>query len=392
MRRSIVALILLLLVGCDLHFGAIPTPTIAPTATPAPTLTVVFVKDGDLYAWREDNPTALKIAATGIIQPFLAPDGRQVAFIRGQQGDKSSLWAVGIDGLGEQQLVKPEALKSLRNGHPQIDQVDWLDGQTVYFNTLQQYETRSVQDDDLYRAELGSSDPQLILPSGAGGNFAISPDGQQIAVVRAGIYDTQKGQLALLDPLGAKVVNKLTFIALSDPSEAPFYLPLSWSEDSTLVRVPVANPDNDRVALWRVPVEGEAAIFGYISAALDGLPAWSDNQMVYTRESSQQGMTDLLVADANGENEQVYDSGKLSHPYWLPDGRIFAYNKNRGIGLGMRGESRGYMDFPRLRFLTHDYYIFVLSGYISYKTANTPIEGIYPPVPDDVPFDAVVAP
>jgi len=264
-----------LLVGCDLHFGAIPTPTLTPTTPPTPILTVVWVKNGDLYAWRENNPTPLKIAATGIIQPFLAPDGNRVAFIRGQQGDKSSLWAVGIDGTGEQQLVKPEALKSIRGGHPQIDQVKWLDDQTVYFDTIQHYDSGDVRDDDLYRATLGSSDPQLILPPGAGGDFALSPDGQQIAVIRAGIYDTQKGQIALLDPLGAKVVNKLTFTALSAPSDPPFYPPLAWSDNSTFVRVPIPNRDNDRVALWRVPIEGDAAIFGYISAAPEGLPVWS---------------------------------------------------------------------------------------------------------------------
>ena len=183
--------------------------------------------------------------------------------------------------MGEQQLVKPETLKSLRNGHPQIKQVDWLDGQTVYFNTEQRYDSGSVSDDDLYRVELDGSDPQLILPPGAGGNFAISPDGQQIAVVRAGVYDTQKGQVALLDPLGAQVNGKLTFTALSVPSEAPFYLPLSWSEDSSFVRVPVPSRENDRVALWRVPVEGEAAHFrlhqrhARRTAALVG---WSDDR------------------------------------------------------------------------------------------------------------------
>ncbi len=386
--------LMLYLCACDLHFGAIPAPTITPTTAPIPILTVVWVQDGDLYAWREDHPTPLKIAETGIIQPYLAPDGKHVAFIRGQQGDKSSLWAVGIDGVGETQLVKPEALKSLRNGHPQIDQVGWLDGQTVYFNTFQQYETRSVLDDDLYRAELGSSDPQLILPPGAGGNFAISPNGQQIAVIRAGIYDTQKGQVALLDPLGAQVVNKLTFTALSVPSEAPFYLPLSWSEDSSFVRVPVPSHENDRVALWRVPVAGEAAIFGYISAALDGLPVWSGDQMIYLRAASEAGVMDLLLADANGEHEQVYDSGNISNLRWSPDDDRLGYDKDGGTGFGRRGEkSGGEYPVQRAIVLADSLYVFMSEGGLR----TTDLDGnvltaIAYPLPADVLFDAVVAP
>ena len=345
-----------------------------------------------MYAWREDTLSGEKIAATGVIQPFLAPDGKHVAFIRGQQGDKSSLWAVGIDGTGEQQLVKPEALKSLRNGHPQIDQVKWLDNQTIYFNTLQHYDSGDVKDDDLYRAAL-DSDAQLILPAGAGGDFGSSSDGQQIAVVRAGIYDTQKGQVALLDPLGVKVVNKLTFTALSAPSDVPFYPPLAWSEDSSFVRVPIPNRDNDRVALWRVPVEGAAAIFGYISAAPEGLPIWSADQMIYLRAGTQSGTFDLLLADADGENEQVYDSGKISNLRWSPDDDRFAYDKDGGTRFGRRGEKPGEYPVQHAVFLANGVLVFTNDGGLNSKALDgNVLTTIVYPFPADGFFDAVVAP
>ncbi len=350
--------------ACELHFGALPTPTLTPTTAPIPVLTVVWAQDGDLFSWREDKPTPLKIASVGVIQPILSPDNRHVAFLRGQQGDRSSLWSVGIDGTGEQQLVKPEALKSLRNGHPQIQQVGWLDNQTVYFNTAQHYESSSVNDDDLYRAALDGSDPQLILPPGAGGNFALSPDGQHIAVVRAGVYDTQKGQVALLDPLALQVNAKLTFTALSVPSEAPFYLPLTWSDDSSFVRVAVPTRENDRVALWRVPVAGEAAIFGYISATLDGLPRWSENRMIALRDGAQGGQ-ELVIADANGENDQVYAVGSLRDARWMPAGSTFVYRQDGALWYRKQGEApRQLLDasVERVMFVGADQYLYIQSG------------------------------
>ncbi|MFN8563971.1 MAG: hypothetical protein U0703_20665 [Anaerolineae bacterium] len=118
------------------------TATPQPTATepPAPVLTVVWTQgDGNLLAWREDDPTPRQIASGGVICPYLSPDGEHVAFTRGAQGDAISLWAVGVDGTGERELVAPGVIPSIRDGHPQIDRVAWLDDQTVYFDTYQQH-------------------------------------------------------------------------------------------------------------------------------------------------------------------------------------------------------------------------------------------------------------
>ncbi|MFN8450946.1 MAG: hypothetical protein U0521_20795 [Anaerolineae bacterium] len=57
--------------------------------------------------------------------------------------------------------------------------------------------------------------------------------------MRAGSYDMQKGSVAVLDPRGVEIDEKLTFTAISAPSEAPFYPPPAWSADSTFVRVPI---------------------------------------------------------------------------------------------------------------------------------------------------------
>ncbi len=318
------------LFGCELRFGALPTAT--PTATPTPTsrLLVVWTADGDLFAWRDDAPTPRRLAIGGAITPILAPDGRHVAFTRGSQSQPDSLWIVGIDGLGAQEIAVVSDIRA------QIRQVAWLDEQTLYFNTQQPTPSGAAANDDLYRFELGGY-RSLILPPGAGGHFAIAPDGQSIAVVSTGIYDMLKGRVALLDPLGARVREALTFTAVNTPDQPPFYPPLEWSDDGAFVRVPIPDHDGKRVTLWRAAPNGDAGIFGYVTAERDGLPRWSGDQMLYLQTIP--AGADLFIADANGENAQIYASGTISEPCWLPDGEHFAYFADGYLWIARRGEA-----------------------------------------------------
>lgn len=380
------------LTGCELRFGAQPTPTPEPTTpAPLPAAVVVWVEDGDLYVWREDDPTPRVIASGAVIQPYLSPSGSRLAFTRGAQGDARALWVSGIDGTGEQELVTPDVIPSIRNGHPQIDQVEWLGEDAVYFGTRQDYENGSVRDDNLYRAAL-DAEPQLILPPGAGGAFAISPDGQQIAVITAGMYDTVEGQVSLLDPLGVQVSEKLGFTALRAPNEPPFYPPLAWSDTSDFVRIPVPSRDNQRVALWRMPVNGDAQIFGYITATPDGLPVWAGARMLYM-QAGENGSLMLLLADASGENAQVYATGALASPRWLPDAQHFAYEMDGGLWLGQQDQApRLLLDQApeQVVFLTDGSFVYVAAGTLLRGYIDGSAPEVVANVPSNVLFDAAM--
>lgn len=380
--------------GCELRFGAQPTPTAEPSMpAPPPAVVVVWVQDGDLYAWREDDPTARVIASGAVIEPHLSPSGRLVAFTRGAQGDARALWVVGIDGTGERELVAPDVIPSIRNGHPQIDQVEWLGEEAVYFGTRQDYENGSVRDDNLYRAAL-DADPQLILPAGAGGAFAISPDGQQIAVVSAGQYDTVEGQVTLLDPLGVQVSEKLSFTALRAPNEPPFYPPLVWNVEGDFVRVPVSSRGSERVALWRVPVEGEAQIFGYITALPDGLPVWGGARMVYIQANENERLV-LILSDASGANGQVYATGVIAKPRWLPDAQHFAYELDGGLWLGRPGAApRLLLDQApeQVVFLADGTFVYAAAGALLRGHIDGGVEEVVANVEGGAAFDAAMNP
>ncbi len=336
--------------ACNLNFGT--SPTLAPDSTPASASHLVVVwanADGDLSAWRDDDPTPRLIASGSAITPYLAPDGQHVAFTRGSQGEPVSLWSVGIDGTGASELVAPGDVPAQGRGRPEIAQVAWLDATTIYFNSRQLSDTRSVADENLYRVEFDGS-PQLILPPGAGGDFSISPDGQWIAVASAGVYDTQKGRVSILDPLGASVSEALTFTALAPPQDPPVTPPLDWTDDSAFVRVPIPNLTGLGVTLWRIPVapdppDDKASIFGTVGALSDGLPHWGKTSMIYLQTSDRR--IALVIANASGEAPTVYTNGRITDPRWLPDGIHFAYQVDVTLWIGARGETpRLLIDVP----------------------------------------------
>jgi hypothetical protein len=240
-------------------------------------------------------------------------------------------------------------LRSLRNGHPQIGQVNWLDNRVLYFNTYQKYDWGSSMDDDLYRVEL-DGDPQLILPPGAGGKFALSPDGQHIAVVTAGTYGLVQGRVSLLDPLGARVHDSFHFDAVNTQYEIPFYPPLHWSSDSTAVYLPIPEheleyPEFDpaMVTLWRAPFEGTGRIYGILYSVL-ALPEWSGNadRLLYLRQGREQ--RELVLARGDGQYSLLYASAPMELDWWglfqwIPDSDQFIYQtENYGNWLvGARG-------------------------------------------------------
>ena len=126
-RISRCAALLLLLTACSLSANqahAALTPTLP--AAPAAPLTVAWAENGDLMTWTSANPTPRRIASGGVIRPFLAPDGAQVAYLRGPEGQAFSLWISDTPGSTERQLLDTAALTNgLRrvtsrksSGHP----------------------------------------------------------------------------------------------------------------------------------------------------------------------------------------------------------------------------------------------------------------------------------
>ncbi len=341
-QRSIAAVLLL----CALWATACrPNPNEMSTPAPLPldagrAVVVAWSQDGDLFAWRAGDERARRIASGGVIQPYIAPDGAHVAFTRGPGGLPQSLWVVDWAGAAEQQIADPA---SLFGTAAQIGQVSWATTDTLYFNTLRRDGFSYRPQDDLYRANIRLGERSLLLRPTEGGSFALSPDGEYIAVVYSGTYGRQDGRIRVIDRLGReRPRNLLFFVGVATGASYPFYPPIAWTPDSASLFAAI--PDKDLVysetsaqpppetTLWRLPIAdpSERAIIGRVRASFFGLPQWSpDGQaLVYLQRDAGTNRFALLRATADGSEAVMVaegTAGALAFLGWLPTGGRFAY-------------------------------------------------------------------
>jgi hypothetical protein len=415
-KSNLFWLVTLLLAACNFRFVPTATPQLTATPLPPARLNVAYLESGNLYLWREGESTPNLITTNASPPIAFAPDGRHVAFTRGQERQSQTLWVVSDDGAFQQALVEIGDIPAQRSASAIILTLDWLDERALYLNTAQVYEWGRVNDNNLYRVDIGtetqaaSAAPQLILPPNAGGAFAFSPDRQHIAVVYPGQYDAEDGRILILDPLGVEVRTALEFSAVSTASEIPFYPPLNWTADSSAVRVPI--PDRDLifdeaiappVQLWYLPINGESRIMGYVPASFAGLPRWSDRTgtILYGLHSdAAQVMYNLYLADADGANPQPYADGSLEilSARWIPGQERFVFARGTALMIG----GRGIQPQP----ISNNFQHWILAGdSVIYTTAPTVMTDLrytrlddshqstlIASIADPLDFDAVLAP
>ena len=163
-----------------------PTPTLP--AAPAAPLTVAWAENGDLMTWTSANPTPRRIASGGVIRPFLAPDGAQVAYLRGPEGQAFSLWISDTPGSAERQLLDTAALADGGTAR-YLAQIVWSpDSRAIYFNTQVGAGMEARPADDLWRIDPQNGTIERLLADGDGGQIFFSPDGSRIALASTGEY------------------------------------------------------------------------------------------------------------------------------------------------------------------------------------------------------------
>jgi hypothetical protein len=98
--------------------SATPTAVSPSESTPTPisgpsVLHVAFVKDGNIWLWREGEEVVSLTRAGAFTDPRISDDGEIVAFTRGEE-----LWAVNSDGTDERPLVTRENLGAMEPTDP----------------------------------------------------------------------------------------------------------------------------------------------------------------------------------------------------------------------------------------------------------------------------------
>jgi hypothetical protein len=240
-------------------------------------------------------------------------------------------------------------------------QLDFIPGtHTLLMNTREVFEGPGLlQNNELWSIEAETGARTLLLDRGLGGDFYISPGGDQLALV----LPTSIG-FAAIDGSG-RSPDHLTFPFVSTYSEYAYYPIPVWSLDGSaiVVVIPPADPFADDTArVWRVPVSGGATPladltgFNYFrNSSKTPMLAPDLSKVAFMRETARNTF-DLVVAPLDGSPESVYSSGDLSWQGWNPDSNQFVFsNSPRNYTLGGLGLPSSGVGFgTHLRWVDED--------------------------------------
>jgi len=324
-------------------------PTAAPaTATPAPFGCAVAYSDfvfetgaGSVTCLGGDGAPRVLATANRPASPLISPDGALVAFSVEVSEGISQLWVVSAAGGDARPLVGADQLPSadptLVNspGH-----YEWLAGtHTLAFDSRFTFTGGPVGpgeyiNRDLWTVNADSGAVSAVLPAGAAGAFAASPDGQNIAISRPEGLD-------LVNADGTNYrQNVITFPSIITYSEYQYKPRPQWAADGTFFSVSIPSPDpmaaDVSTALYRVAVDGTVTPLGTLPAntVFGGAinpPLFSANGQyaVYS-----QGMADgsgdvmhtlqFLAEGGFGDTAVGPDQGRQGWG-WSPDSAQFAY-------------------------------------------------------------------
>ncbi len=312
---------------------------------------VTWTTNSALNLRSADGDASTLVQADGeIFRPIFSPSGTQITFIQNSDSTGQSVWVIDVNGENVRSLTA-----NIAEPQQEIGQLMWVDDATLYFNTLiAENGLNASPQNDLYRADVASGESHLILSTGEGGNFSLSPDGDILVIIYPGTYNENDGRISLYNLNSGDTQTLLTFRGVATGTHQPFYPIPQWIDDTTLY---VAIPDSDQlyheaeedappVELWRFSVNGEPAQIGTIRASLFGLPAWSPDgqQIVYLRRELSTGATnafELIRAEANGNNPQVIsraEIGAISMPVWVDNNRFVYIHETLNLVEG-NGES-----------------------------------------------------
>ena len=327
-----------------------PTPVsaLAPTSTPvtAPVddLVVVFTRDNNAWLWTENGGESQLTKNGGVDQVLLSDDKRVVAFRRG-----TGLWAVNTDGSNERQLVKESDIPIPQEGEladyitgMAINQLAWIPGShELLFNTMMLSDGPGLLlSDDLWRV---NANPQsalsldyLFLP-GEGGNFAIAPDGNQVAVITP-------DSISLTTINGEDRQRIFGYTPVATYSEVAYYAQPVWSPKSDLLGVVIPPPDplgteNQAFGIWLLHADrGAAGLVGTIEArGTRPLPDPVINPTLETiaylsNPEIESDRTDLLLVSWEDTiGDPIFYTSRVDGLYdWSPGGERFSFTQPPG--------------------------------------------------------------
>lgn len=383
-------------------------PSSPPTSPPAAGFRLAYVDAGDVW-YLEEGGAPRRLTDLGeVVDLRLSDDGQRVAFVRQPPPDPrgAELWAVNTDGSEQRMLLSQADFDSLYDlgdfAHIVPSQIEFVPGtHRLLFNTQGTFAGPGLaKSDDLYALDTDTGVLSRLLDPGQGGNFALSPDGRSVALVRP-------TALGLVAVDGSNLRPDLvTFPSVITYSEFLFYPPVVWKPDSSAFGAVI--PSEDPLApdaygeAWLVPADGSppvrlARVNGDLYfPQLGGRSLLSPDlaRLAFLRPTTTPNISALLLAASDGSGETVYTTGSLTWLGWGPDSHHFAYLENRVLVVAAVGEAAAPLG-PAVdaRWLGATE-LLVLSGQrgawtLSRATVGSAPTPLLSPAGDFVPYDFV---
>ncbi len=319
-----------------------PTSTpIPPPTQPPPVLRIAYTDDGNAWLWQEGQPLTQLTTSGGVEQVLISSDGAKVAFTRREALGESpaEIRSVNSDGSGETVLLTAAQFDAL---YPLGDFLhnDYANLAFIPGTHKLMLNTRAIslgpgllKYDDLLVLDADTGSLTTVFPPGEGGDFLVSPDGLQVAIIRP-------TSISLANIDGSNLQRDLvTYTPVITYSEFQYYAQPRWASDSSELAVAIPSEDilapDARGTIWRIPTDGSPAaslstIEGdfYFTQFGSGGSAISPDltQVAFLRDTTSPGVKALLLSDLQGSAERTYISGALSWLGWSPDGRHFIFS------------------------------------------------------------------
>jgi hypothetical protein len=349
---------------------SVGTSTAAPAATitaspvpegpfaPSPTIRVAYTDAGNVWLVEGSSPPVQLTNSGQAYKVLVSSDGERIVYLQRppNQSVPTEIRVIHRDGMGDMAVMTPQqwdALYPLQGfEHNDVSMIAFVPGtHRLMLNTRATANAPGVfKYDDLLELNVDTGQLQKVCAPGAGGDFAISPDGTKVAIVLP-----QSISLAAVD--GSDLhSNVITYEAVTTYSEYQYYAQPIWRQNSSAFGVAISSADplgsNPSGTIWTVSAaDGSATQLGQIAGDFFFLqtgasPSLSPTQdwVAFTRPGARSSSPpNLMLAHPDGTGISPYDQGQIQWEGWSPNALRFAY--------GMGGPYELYLgtpDAPRL--------------------------------------------
>ena len=351
-------------------------PTELATATPMPLPDPLWQQQANLTLYQKDGHLCLLpnggapqyvAEAAGVSYATISSDGQLIATVHSavQDGDTFlmkgaspfEIHIVGPSGQNDHLLLASKDLgvtapasmsrAEVGTARLRLDDLEWAPGtHRIIFSADYASVTGDTYSLHILNADTGEH--HILLDTGSGGTFLISPDGHSVAVITP-------GSIGMMNSDGSGWRRDVLPYKLNSGSGAPAFVRPTWAVDSSGLWVALPPPDPNSleqvIQTWSIPADGShvtqvssvnglRVAFATAGGAAVASPDGQYLAAVTTTADRMANEVRILRADGSG-NTLIY-TGVAVFDHWEADSRHFVFR----VGLPLptawyRGEVGG---------------------------------------------------